>query len=97
MEKLSIFRKELDELDERLMDILARRFAICREVARYKAAMNIPMMQPGRVAEVKRRAGERALSAGLSQQFGIELYDLIVEEACSMENGIIDSARALSS
>ena len=45
MERLSILRKELDELDQQLMDVLARRFEICREVARYKAAMNIPMMQ----------------------------------------------------
>ncbi|HMF79451.1 MAG TPA: chorismate mutase [Bryobacteraceae bacterium] len=93
MEKLSIFRKELDEIDEQLMDALARRFAICREVARYKAEMNIPMMQPGRVAEVKRRAGERALSAGLNEQFGLELYDLIISQACGLENEIIDRAK----
>ena len=92
MEKLSIFRKELDKLDEQLMDTLARRFAICRDVARYKEQMNIPMMQSGRVAEVKRRAAERALSAGLHEEFGRELYDLIIAEACNLENEIIAAA-----
>jgi chorismate mutase-like protein len=90
MEKLSILRKELDKVDEQLMDVLARRFAICKEVARHKAAMRIPMMQPDRVNEVKRRAGERALSAGLGEQFGLKLYDLIISEACSLEDRIIE-------
>jgi chorismate mutase-like protein len=93
MERLLILRKELDELDERLMDVLARRFAVCREVARYKAAMDIPMMQPARVTEVKRRAGERALSAGLDEQFGLKLYELIIAEACSLEDRVIDELK----
>jgi chorismate mutase len=93
MEKLSIFRKELDEIDRQLMDALARRFAVCRRVALYKARMNIPIMQPGRVAEVKQRAAERALSAGLHEEFGRELYDLIIAEACGLENEIIDEVR----
>ena len=93
MEKLLIFRKELDDIDDNLMEILGRRFAVCREVARYKAEVNIPMMQPGRVAEVKRRAGERALSAGLSEEFGLKLYELIVSEACRVEDEIIAQAK----
>jgi chorismate mutase-like protein len=89
MEKLSILRKELDKLDEQLMDTLVRRFAVCAEVARYKAEMNIPMMQPARVVEVKHRAGQRALAAGLEEQFGVKLYELIVEQACALEDRII--------
>ncbi len=93
MEKLSIFRKELDEIDQELMDTLARRFAVCRKVALYKAQMNIPMMQPGRVADVKQRAAERAMAAGLHEEFGRELYTLIIAEACGLENEIIDQVQ----
>ena len=92
MEKLAIFRKELDELDEQLMDLLARRFEICRQVASHKAEMDIPMMQPGRVAQVKERAGERAEAAGLHREFGLELYNVIIAEACSIEDEIIAQA-----
>jgi 4-amino-4-deoxychorismate mutase len=90
MEKLSIFRKELDELDAQLMEILARRFEVCRRVALYKAEMNIPMMQPERVAQVKQRAGDRAVAAGLDEQFGIALYSLIIDQACKLEDQIIE-------
>jgi 4-amino-4-deoxychorismate mutase len=92
MEELLKFRKELDELDRKLIDTLAQRFAICRQVASYKAEHRIPMMQPGRVLEVKTRAAQRAVPAGLTERFALELYDLIISEACRMEDEIIESA-----
>lgn len=92
MEQLLQFRKELDELDRRLMETLAERFAVCRQVAEYKAEHQIPMMQPARVLEVKKRAAERALAAGLTERFGLDLYDLIISEACRLEDEIIESA-----
>jgi chorismate mutase-like protein len=94
MEELPKFRKELDELDRRLIDTLAQRFAVCRQVAGYKAEHQIPMMQPGRVLDVKTRAAQRAVSAGLTERFALELYDLIILEACRMEDEIIESALA---
>jgi chorismate mutase-like protein len=94
MERLMKFRSELDELDQQLVDVLARRFSVCRQVAEYKAAEGIPMMQPARVAEVKRRAVSRALPAGLSERFTLELYDLIIGEACRMEDDIIGELSA---
>ena len=94
MEKLSIFRRELDDLDEQLVQILARRFDVCRQVASYKAQMNIPMMQPARVAEVKERAVKRGSAVGLSPQFAVELYNLIISEACRMEDEIIERTKA---
>lgn len=92
MEELLKFRKELDELDRKLIDTLAQRFAICRQVAEYKAEHQIPMMQPGRVLEVKTRAAKQAVPAGLTERFALELYDLIIWEACRMEDEIIESA-----
>lgn len=89
MEKLSIFRSELDKLDEHLMATLEKRFAICRQIAYYKAQANIPMMQPARVAHVKELAASRALAAGLSEDFGRKLYDLIISEACDIEHRIM--------
>ena len=94
MEELLLFRRELDELDRQLIDTLSERFAICRQVAEYKAQHSVPMMQPGRVLEVKQKAVQRAVPAGLSERFALELYDLIISEACRMEDEIIDNASA---
>jgi chorismate mutase-like protein len=90
MEQLSDFRSELDKLDEQLMATLEKRFAVCRQIASYKAQAKIPMMQPARVAQVKKVAASRALAAGLREEFAVQLYELIISEACQLEHRIID-------
>jgi chorismate mutase len=90
MEKLEQLRRRLDKLDEELLDVLARRFEVCREVAAHKAAAQIPMMQPARVAEVKRRAVCNGESRGLGKEFMAALYDLVIAEACRIEDLILD-------
>ncbi|MFL6415106.1 MAG: chorismate mutase [Bryobacteraceae bacterium] len=77
-------------MDERLMALLAERFEICRRVAVFKAQTGTPIMQPGRVAQVKDAARARAAAFGLSQQFAQELYDAIISEACRLEDRIIE-------
>jgi chorismate mutase len=94
MEELSIFRRELDEIDERLMALLGQRFSICRQVAVFKAETGTPMMQPGRVAEVKAKARVRAMDNGLSEQFARDLYDAIISEACRLEDAIIEQVKS---
>ena len=54
-DKLQRWREELDALDDQIVSLFSRRFAVCREVAAYKKETGIPMMQNGRVIEVKKR------------------------------------------
>jgi 4-amino-4-deoxychorismate mutase len=89
-DKLQLWREELDALDDEIVSLFSRRFAICREVAAYKKETGIPMMQTGRVNEVKKRAAEKGRARGLREVFVTELYDLIIDEACEIEDEIID-------
>jgi 4-amino-4-deoxychorismate mutase len=90
MEKLQLWRDELDQLDDQIISLFSRRYAICREVAAYKKETGIPMMQTGRVNEVKKRAAEKGRVRGLREVFVTALYDLIIDEACQIEDEIID-------
>ncbi len=64
MSGLEPFRRRLDELDEQIAGLLGERFAVCREVALYKRAHDIPMMQPERVVEVRERYLARGTEVG---------------------------------
>ena len=46
---LEPYRRRLDGLDDEIARLLGERFEVCREIARYKLAHEIPMMQPHRV------------------------------------------------
>jgi chorismate mutase len=89
MNSLEDFRREIDQVDAALLAALGRRLRICAEVAVFKRANNIPMMQPSRVEAVKNRVAGMAEEHGLRPEFVRELYGLIIGEACRLEDDII--------
>lgn len=91
---LEPFRRRLDAVDEQIARLLGERFAICREVAIYKSAHDIPMMQPDRVAEVRARYVARGAEADLPDDFSAGLFELIIAATCRMEDEIIDGLAA---
>ena len=100
---LDELRREIDEIDATLHDLLIRRVEIGREVARAKSGGSGPNLRPGREAQVMRRLAARnraplsgasvgriwreILSANLNQQIAI------TAALFAPENAIYDLAR----
>lgn len=89
MKNLEDFRQEIDAVDTHIVELLGRRLDICRDVARYKKAHDIDMMQPGRVEEVKKKRSDLGAQHGIDKDFMYKIYTLIIEEACRIEDEII--------
>jgi 4-amino-4-deoxychorismate mutase len=88
---LEPFRQRLDELDDQIARLLGERFEICREIALYKRAHEIPMMQPGRVREVRARYLARGAEVELPSDFTAELFELLIDATCRMEDELIET------
>ena len=93
-EHLAGFRDRLNGIDEQLISLLGERFEICREVADVKKEQGIPMMQSGRVDEVKARCKKLGEQQRVAPEFIEDLYTLIIGEACRLEDEIIDATDA---
>jgi chorismate mutase-like protein len=91
MNDLESFRDRLDRIDDQIAHLLGERFDICRDVARYKSAHAIPMMQPDRVAEVRARYLARGAAVDLPPDFSAELFELLIAATCRVEDEIIDA------
>ena len=91
MSGLEPFRRRLDVLDEEIARLLGERFEICREVALYKCAHGIPMMQPDRVAEVRDRYLARGAEVELPADFTSELFDLLIAATCRAEDELMQA------
>jgi 4-amino-4-deoxychorismate mutase len=93
-EGLQPFRDRLDLLDDEITKLLGERFQICREVAVYKSEHEIPMMQPGRVEQVRARYLERGADAELPAEFSADLFDLLIAATCRAEDELMDELAA---
>jgi 4-amino-4-deoxychorismate mutase len=88
--KLAELRAELDHLDHKLLEDVRTRIEVCAQIAVLKEKHDIPMLQPGRMKFVHERAQNFARTHNLSPEFLRSLYDLIIGEACRVEDLIID-------
>lgn len=94
-DELGALRAELDRLDCELLDALSARLDCCGRIAQHKREHRVPMMQPHRIGVVQQRAARYADVSGLDRTFLRRLYELIIEEACRVEDLIINQAEAV--
>lgn len=86
---LETLRAELDEIDFLLLDTLRARIECCIHIAQYKREHEVPMMQPHRINLVQARAARYAAEHNMNAEFLRRLYELIIDEACRVENLVI--------
>jgi 4-amino-4-deoxychorismate mutase len=91
MSDLDSFRERLDDLDDGISKLLGERFDVCREIAHYKRAHEIPMMQPDRVAAVRARYLARGTEVDLPADFSEGLFELLIAATCQLEDELIDA------
>lgn len=91
---LEPFRRRLDAVDDEIARLLGERLRICREVAVYKSANGIPMMQPERVKVVRARYLERGAEHDLPEEFASDLFDLLIATTCRLEDELMDRLAA---
>lgn len=94
MSGLEPYRRRLDGLDEEIARLLGERFDVCREIARYKLAHEIPMMQPDRVAIVRDRYLARGAEVGLPEEFSAGLFELLIAATCKAEDELMEALSA---
>lgn len=83
---LAPYRARIDAIDDEIVDLLARRYAVVAEVARLKAERGIPSVLPGRVEEVLARVRTLAAEKNLDPDFIASLYESMIEHAHLIED-----------
>ncbi|NLV78767.1 MAG: chorismate mutase [Rhodococcus sp.] len=89
LDELEALRTALDRVDAALLDGIRDRLALCVQVAQLKQRHGIDVLQPGRMQVVHRRARDYADRHGMSTDFVRDLYELLISEACRVEDRIV--------
>lgn len=88
MEVLKPYRARIDALDDKIVDLLIERIGIIREVGVLKAREGIPAVLQDRVVEVRERAASRAAAQGLDPDLVRQLYTILIDYSCNLEEEI---------
>lgn len=78
-DSLDDLRVQIDDLDDQLVDLLARRQAVIRQVADFKARTNAPLRDVLREARQVARLAERARAAGLDELFVVRILREVLD------------------
>jgi chorismate mutase len=87
---LGDWRRRIDEIDQKLVELLNERSRCALEIGKIKQAQNLPLYQPDREREVLENA-ERANSGPLSDAAVRRLFERIIDEARSAEREAMHS------
>ena len=78
---LTVLRSHIDEIDNRLVELLAKRMDISREIGEYKKTHNLSILQSLRYSKLLEQVTANAQSIGLDTNFVQVLIRLIHEES----------------
>ncbi len=78
---LESLRREIDDLDQQVVELLARRAAKVQEVVALKRAAHLPVYHPAREENLISQRREQAVRAGLDPDFIEELYRCIMRQS----------------
>lgn len=89
-ESINQLRKTIDDLDNQLMDLLARRMSVCREIGRYKREHNMTVLQASRYNDILSRRGAQGTLLGMAPEFVGKIFENIHEESVRQQIEIIN-------
>lgn len=89
-ENLSELRKQIDECDDNIIQELAKRMRIAREIGTYKKEHDITILQTGRYNEILEKRGAQGELCGMDAEFMKKIFEAIHEESVRQQMEIIN-------
>lgn len=85
MNKLNIFRQQIDDLDTQLLYLIKKRMAIVKKVGLYKKQKTLPVLDKKRWKKVLETRLTKVKKLGLNLSFTQKLFELIHDQALEIE------------
>lgn len=86
-EELERLRRRIVELDDELIRLVGERRDLVLEVGRLKRELDLPVLDPGREAEVVRRAARRSRDLGVDEELTRDVIWRIIASAREAQEG----------
>ena len=92
-ESLTTLRKEMEDVDDQIMQLLTRRMEISRQMGVYKKEHNMAVLQLMRYNEILDKRSSQGEVCGLSPSFVKKIFENIHEESVRQQIDIMNNGR----
>lgn len=90
VEAIDQLRRQIDDLDNQLIELLSNRMRICREIGQYKREHNITVFQASRYNEILEKRGTQATHCDMSAEFVATVFENVHQESVRQQMKIIN-------
>ncbi|KXB48091.1 putative 3-deoxy-7-phosphoheptulonate synthase [Bacteroidales bacterium KA00344] len=89
-EGIQQLRRQIDELDNQLLELLAKRMRVCREIGQYKKEHSMTVYQASRYSEILEKRNAQASLCGISPESVAHIFELIHQESVRQQLEIVN-------
>ena len=89
-ENISLLRHQIDDIDNQIIEELAKRMRICREIGVYKKEHDMTIVHNDRYSEIIDKRGEQGSKLGVDQDCIKNIFGLIHQESVRQQYEIIN-------
>src|SRR5574344_513205 len=90
-ENISALRKQIDEIDNSIIEVLAKRMRISREIGQYKKEHGMTILQTARYTEILEKRGAQGSLMGIDPECVQKIFEAIHEELVNQQMKVLNS------
>ncbi len=90
-ENLTVLRRQIDTIDNDILELLAKRMRVSKEIGMYKKEHNMPVLQSNRYKDILKDRVSHAEKLGMSEEFMETVLIAIHEESVNQQMEIMKS------
>ncbi len=80
-ENIIALRGQIDKIDNHLLELLAKRMEVCREIGQYKKEHSMAIVQTSRYNEILEKRGEQGAQMEVSSECVQKIFEQIHQES----------------
>ena len=90
-ENILELRKQIDSIDNEIIELLAKRMRVCREIGQYKKEHKMTVLQSKRYSEIIDKRGAQGTLCGISPSCMNTIFEAIHEESVRQQMEILNN------
>ena len=85
LQKLNDYRKEIDKIDEQMLQLLEKRLTIVKQIANLKDQQNLPIKDTKRESTILDNVAAKAEKLGLDPELAKRFFRSLIELSIEVE------------